>query len=91
MIRLALAAIAIAAILGWLGPALDEMDDHSDEVNQVRNIEEAQRAAQAQRRFEQAAQHICGPQAAWAMVTNDTVQCRNKYGRKTVVARITKE
>lgn len=88
MIRPALIALAIAAALGWLGPWLDGIDDHSDEWNQVRNIEDAQRAAAARARFEQAAQMVCGPQAAWAMVTRDTVQCRNKYGRKTVVARV---
>lgn len=88
MIRTALTFLAIAAALGWLGPWLDGIDDHHDEWAQAENLKDAQRAAAARARFEQAAQLVCGPQAAWAMVTHDTVQCRNKYGRKTIVARV---
>jgi UrcA family protein len=91
MIRLAMAAIAIAAILGWLGPALDAVDDHSDEVNQAKNLEDAQRAAQAQQRFEKVARYMCGPQSPWREVSYDVIQCMNRAGKPTTKVSITKE
>jgi len=88
VIRTLFLAVAAALLIGWFGPTLD---DHSDERAQAQNLEDAQKAAQSRRRFEQAAQHACGPQAAWAMVTHDTVQCHTKRGRKTIVAHIPRE
>ena len=75
-------AAAVAWALGVLGPALDgiHIDDHSAEVDQARNIEDAQRAAQARKRFEDAAQRLCGPQSPWREVSNGVIECKARRG-----------
>jgi len=80
LIRTALTTIAIAAALGWLGPALDGIDDHGAEVQQARDLEDAQRAAQARKRFERAAQRLCGPQSAWREISNGVIECKARRG-----------
>lgn len=82
MARTLLQAAAIAGALAVLGPFLDgvTLDDHSTEVQQARDIEDAQRAAEARRRFEQAAQRICGPQAVWREVSQNVIRCVSKRG-----------
>lgn len=78
MIRTATLTLAIAAILGILGPSLD---DHSDDYVQLANIEDAQQQAQAQARYERAAQELCGPNAAWMELQDGAIQCTDKRGR----------
>ena len=86
MARTLLQAAAIAGALAVLGPFLDgvTLDDHGAEVQQARDIEDAQRAAEARRRFEHAAQLVCGAQAAWREAGNGVVQCFTKRGRPTM-------
>lgn len=86
MARTLLLAAAMAGALAVLGPYLDgvHIDDHSTEVQQARDIEDAQRAAEARRRFEHAAQLVCGVQAAWREAGNGVVQCFTKRGRPTM-------
>lgn len=82
IIRPIIMAAAMAWALGVLGPALDgiHIDDHSAEVDQARNIEDAQRAAQARKRFEDAAQRLCGPQSSWREISNGVIECKARRG-----------
>ena len=70
-------AAAMAWALGVLGPSLD---DHSTEVEQAKDLEDAQRAAQVRKRFEDAAQRICGPQSVWREVSQNVIRCVSKRG-----------
>jgi hypothetical protein len=82
MARSILLATAMAGALAVLGPALDgvTLDDHGHEVEQVRDLEDAQRAAEVRRRFEQAAQHLCGPQSVWREISNGVIECKARRG-----------
>lgn len=93
MARTLLLAAAMAGALAVLGPYLDgvHIDDHSTEVQQARDLEDAQRAAEARRRFEQAAQRICGPQAVWREVSHNVIECTARRGLRAVRLSITKE
>ena len=86
-------AAAVAWALGVLGPALDgiHIDDHSAEVDQARNIEDAQREAEIRKRFEAAAQYLCGPQSSWREVSNGVIECAARRGLRAVRLSITKE
>lgn len=74
--------VAIIFALAVLGPYLDgvHIDDHSTEVQQAQDIEDAQRAAEARRRFEQGAQHLCGPQSSWREISNGVIECKARRG-----------
>lgn len=72
-----LIAASMAWALGVLGPSLD---DHGTEVQQARDLEDAQRAAQARKRFERAAQRLCGPQSAWREISNGVIECKARRG-----------
>lgn len=78
-------ATVLAITIGWFGPAID---DHSAERAQAADIEAAQKQAGAAQRFERAAQRICGPQAAWDLLPDGSVQCRTKHGAKTITAQV---
>lgn len=68
---------AVAWALGVLGPSLD---DHSTEVEQAKDLEDAQRAAEARKRFEKGAQHLCGPQSSWREISNGVIECKARRG-----------
>lgn len=78
--------IILTAAMAWalsvLGPYLDgvTLDDHSTEVEQAKDLEDAQRAAQVRKRFEDAAQRICGPQSVWREVSQNVIRCVSKRG-----------
>lgn len=82
IIRPIIMAAAMAWALGVLGPSLDgiTLDDHSTEVEQAKDLEDAQRAAQVRKRFEDAAQRICGPQSVWREVSQNVIRCVSKRG-----------
>lgn len=88
IIRPIIMAAAMAWALGVLGPSLD---DHSAEVDQARDIEDAQRAAEVRKRFEDAAQHLCGPQSAWREVSHNVIECTARRGLRAVRLSVTKE
>ncbi len=75
-------AAAVAWALGVLGPALDgiHIDDHSTEVQQAQDLEDAYRAAEARKRFEKGAQHLCGPQSSWREISNGVIECKARRG-----------
>ena len=77
-----LLAASMAFVLSALGPALDgvTLDDHGHEVEQAKDLEDAQRAADARQRFEQAAQHLCGPQSAWREISQGVIECKARRG-----------
>lgn len=77
IIRPIIMAAAMAWALGVLGPSLD---DHSTEVEQAKDLEDAQRAAEARKRFEDAAQRICGPQSVWREISNGVIECKARRG-----------
>jgi len=79
----------LVILLGWFGPVV--LDDHQGEWDQAADLEAAQQQAEAQARFEQAAQLMCGPQAAWSLLEDGSVQCRTKRGAKTITAQVDKE
>ena len=54
----------------------------ADAQEAQRQAADKHRATSARQRFEQAAQDICGTQAAWQDVGNGVVQCLTKHGRK---------
>jgi len=80
--RSILLATAMVGALAILGPYLDgvSIDDHGAEVQQAKDIEDAQRAAQARKRFERAAQRLCGPQSAWREISNGVIECKARRG-----------
>lgn len=77
-----LLTVAMAWALGVLGPYLDgvTLDDHGHEVEQAKDLEDAQRAAQVRKRFEDAAQRLCGPQSAWREVSQGVIECKARRG-----------
>lgn len=77
--------MAVAAILGWFGPSLD---DRSFEHDQADDLQAAIQRATDEHRFAQAAQALCGPQAAWESLPDGSVQCRTKYGRPTITVEV---
>lgn len=89
--------IILTAAMAWalsvLGPYLDgvTLDDHSTEVEQAKDLEDAQRAAEARKRFEDAAQHLCGPQSAWREVSHNVIECTARRGLRAVRLSVTKE
>lgn len=85
MIRTALLALAIAALLCWFGPTLD---DHSAEFDQAVDLQAAINQAIAQQKFAQAAQAVCGPQSPWVQLNDGSVQCSTKYGKPTVTVKV---
>ena len=88
-LQTAVLTLLAAFLLAFAGPALDAIPDHHAERDQAAELEHAQRQAQIIQRFERAAQKVCGPQAAWQLLADGvTVQCRTKYGRKTITAQV---
>lgn len=85
LIRTATLTLAIAALLGILGPSLD---DHSADWALSDDLQAAINTAVEQRRFERAAQDLCGPQAAWQQNPDGSVSCRTKYGRPTITVKV---
>ena len=83
-----LVAIALAIALAALGPALDGLDDHSHEYAQADDLQAAIIRARDEQRFAQAAQAMCGPQAAWQQLADGSVQCRTKHGRPTITVQV---
>lgn len=79
-----LIALLLAIALSALGPALDGIDDHSHEYAQADDLQAAIIRARDEQRFAEAAQDMCGPQAAWQQLADGSVQCRTKHGRPTV-------
>jgi hypothetical protein len=77
-----LLTVAMAWALGVLGPHLDGItfDDHGHEVEQAKDLEDAQRAAQVRKRFEDAAQRLCGPQSAWREISQGVIECKARRG-----------
>jgi uncharacterized low-complexity protein len=49
---------------------------------------QAQQQAQAQARFDRAAQAVCGENAGWQLRADGAVQCFTKRGHKTITARV---
>lgn len=91
--NLGLAALvtAIGALLLFGGPVLDAIDawpDHHAEHAQAQDLQVAINQAVERGRFEQAAQHLCGPQAAWSELADGSVQCRTKHGRPTITVQV---
>lgn len=64
-----------------------DVDDHSAEADQATSIDDSYKAAAARQRFALAAQAMCGPQSPWTEPSPGVVQCHDKHGRKTVVAK----
>lgn len=83
-----IAGIALAIALSALGPALDGIDDHSHEYAQADDLQAAIIRARDEQRFAQAAQAMCGPQAAWQQLSDGSVQCRTKYGKPTITVQV---
>ena len=83
-----LIASALALVLATAHHLDDGIPDHHAEWDQAQNIDAALRAADERRRFERAAQALCGPQAAWQELADGAVQCRTKHGRPTITARV---
>jgi len=81
-------ALLMALALSALGPALDGVDDHHAEYAQADDLQAALNRARDEKRFAQAAQAMCGPQAAWQQLHDGSVQCRTKYGRPTVTVQV---
>ena len=84
MIRTAITTLAIAAVLG-LGTTLD---DHSAEQDMADDLQGAIQRATDEQRFAQAAQALCGSQAAWEPSLDGSVQCRTKHGRPTITVKV---
>jgi hypothetical protein len=83
-----LVALLLAIALSALGPALDGIDDHSHEYAQADDLQAAIIRARDEQRFAQAAQAMCGPQAAWQQLSDGSVQCRTKHGRPTITVQV---
>lgn len=82
-----LAALLLALILST-SHLLDSEPDRRAEWDQAADIQAGINAAIAEQRFAQAAQALCGPQAAWEQTPDGSVQCRTKHGRPTITVRV---
>lgn len=83
-----LSGILLVLGVSALGPWLDGVDDHSYEWAQADDLQAAIIRARDEKRFAQAAQAMCGPQAAWQALPDGSVQCRTKYGRPTITVKV---
>lgn len=82
-----LAGIALALLIGC-AHYLDDIPDHSAEWDQAVYLQDAINAAIDQRKFDRAAQALCGPQASWQQLQDGSVQCRTKHGRPTITVQV---
>jgi len=82
-----LGALLIALLMGS-SHLLDSEPDRRAEWRQADDIQDAINTAIEAKRFQQAAQALCGPQAAWQQTPDGSVQCKTKHGRPTVVVRL---
>jgi len=80
--------LAIGAVLSGLGLALDTAsgDDHTQA--HTPDVQAAIQQAIERKRFEAAAQALCGPHAAWAELPDGAVQCRTKHGKPTITVQV---
>jgi hypothetical protein len=87
----AIAATALAALLGWFGPsvldAAPTMQDHSADHFTARQIDAREQAAQADQRRERAALAICTQHGAHPHTTarwtpDGQLVCTDKRGRR---------
>jgi hypothetical protein len=83
-----LAGLALALAIAALGCNLDGIDDHSAEWDRAVDLQDAINAAIHQKKFDQAAQALCGPQSPWVQVTDGSVQCSTKHGKPTITVRV---
>lgn len=82
-----LAGITLALLIGC-AHYLDDIPDHSAEWDQAVYLQDAINAAIDQRKFDRAAQALCGPQAAWQQLQDGSVQCKTKHGRPTITVQV---
>lgn len=59
-----------------------DMTDNSAEHAQAQEIEQRLSEAEQQHRRDTAAQYACGPNSAYEWISDSTVQCFTKRGRK---------
>lgn len=85
MLKTTALAIAIVVLLCWFGPSLD---DHADEWDRAITLQDAINVAIEQKKFDVAAQALCGPQSPWVQTADGSVQCSTKHGRPTITVRI---
>ena len=78
----------VAALVLSTAYLLDGPSDHQAALDAEASVRLAQRQAQAQARFERAAQAVCGDNAGWQLRADGALQCLTKRGAKTVVARV---
>ena len=71
VITIAAMTALFAVTMGWLP------------ISPLMAPEQAPPEVARQGRFEKAAAAICGSEAAWAQIGETTIQCMNKYGRRT--------
>lgn len=83
-----LLAGAILLVLGLAHHLDDMIADHSAERDQAVDLQVAINQAIEQKKFDRAAQALCGPQAAWGQLADGSVMCRTKYGRPTITVRV---
>ena len=81
-----LAGITIALLIA-AGINLD-IDDHSAEAAQAVDLQYAINQAIEQKRFDRAAQAVCGPQSPWVQLPDGSVQCSTRHGRPTITVKV---
>lgn len=79
------AAIILAAVLAGCG---DLLDDNSADWQHSNDLQSAIQQAVHEHRFAQAAQDMCGPNAAWREEPDGSVACSTKHGRPTITLRV---
>jgi hypothetical protein len=76
---------ALTALIMSSAYLLDGPTDLQAAADAAASVRYAERQAQAQERFERAAQQACGENAGWQLRADGGVQCLTKRGHKTVV------
>lgn len=83
-----LMAGAIVVLIGLMQHLDDGIADRHAEWQEAVDLQVAINQAIEQKKFDRAAQALCGPQAAWDQLADGSVMCRTKYGRPTITVRV---
>jgi hypothetical protein len=82
------ALAGLAALIMSSAYLLDGPSDYQAAVDTAASVRQAERQAQAQARFERAAQAACGENAGWQLREDGAVQCLTKRGHRTTVVAV---
>lgn len=79
--RIITLVLAFSAALAWLGPELDDLSFEQAIAQELEQIQREELRAQAQeQRFAKAAREICGENASYRRIDEQSMRCVTKRG-----------